>query len=434
MTNVLFVFTDDLPQDGWQKVPYVADTLAAQSVRFTRSINNTPLCGPSRCSAWTGRLSWNHGADTNPKNDANLNGGVSVEDMLAPWLKAAGVSTGHAGKYNNGYPWTGGGTYQPPGWDEFHTKAGGAFYEWTAIDNGVRTPNVPDYITDYEAARCVEMVTSLPEPFFVQWSASAPHGLGNDFIPATRHEAADVGSVVHSPAFNETDVSLKPQWLRDKYPNPLNQSTLDDYDARLIKCWRMLLALSEGLEDVVQALITRGVLNNTMIIFSTDNSNTFGDHRHISKGLPYQCSLDMQTFIRMPGITPRVDDSLVGTIDFTPTFLDIFDALPTIAPDGMSLMPLLRQETTWRDQLVFGKGLEEPRQYGPGDYRGLITRDNVKYVEHMTDGDVEMYDLTIDPWELSNIVNVDTEMRDALASDLARHRSWEAPPSLVDPV
>lgn len=434
--NIVNVFLDDLPQDGWAKVPYLADVLAATMVRFTRSFNTIPLCGPSRNSMWTGRYGWNHGGDTNPKNDANVNGGVPVQDMLAVWLTAAGYACGHAGKYNNGYPWfdqTGSGVWQPPGWAEFHTKAGGAFYEWTAIDNGVRTTGVDDYITDYEADRVVEMVTDLPQPFYVQWSASAPHGLADDFIPAARHANADVGPVVHSPAFNLPDISRKPRWLREKYPNPLSPAKQAEYDAKLVNCWRMLLSLSEGLQRVVEALDARGVRNNTMLVFAADNSNTFGDQRHLTKGLPYQCSLDMQTFIAMPGIAPRTEHALVGNIDLGPTFCDLAGARPTVAPDGMSLLPLLRGQGGWRDQLVLGKGEETPRQYGPGAYRGLVTDDGWKYVEHLTDGDVEMYNLVDDPWEIDNVAARAPSQRRSLAADLARHRSWEAPPRLADP-
>jgi N-acetylglucosamine-6-sulfatase len=429
VTNVLLVLVDDLPQGGWTKIPYLRDVLASGMVRFTRAVNTTPLCGPSRNTAWTGRYAWNHGADTNPLNDSQVNGGVPVDDMLAVWLQDAGWSTGHAGKYNNGYPWfalTGDRAWQPPGWTEFHAKAGGAFYDWTAVDNGVRRSGIREYITDYEADRVAGMVSTLPQPWFVQWSASAPHSLGHAFIPAARHAEVDVGSVVHSPAYNETDVGDKPRWLREKYPHRLSQATCNSYDARLRDCWRMLRALSEGLQQVVDALVARGVRGNTMIMFATDNSNTFGDHRHISKGLPYQCSLDMQLLIGHPDIAPRIEHRLVGNIDLAPTILDIAGARPTVAPDGMTMLPLLHQQGEWRRQIVFGKGNETPRQYGPGDYRGLLTDDGWKYVHHLTDGDVELYDLSADPWELSNIAADQPAKRSQLAADLARHRTAEA--------
>jgi Sulfatase/Domain of unknown function (DUF4976) len=170
--------------------------------------------------------------------------------------------------------------------------------------------------------------------------------------------------------------------------------------------WRQeiesLMAVDEGVAQIVEALRRNGELENTLIVFMSDNGFMHGEHRALAeKVLPYEESIRVPMVMRGPGVPrTRVDRRLVGNMDVTSTILDATDVLPGRVQDGRSLLELLADPgAEWgRDILIEnGNGAN-----GVPSYRGIRTY-RFLYVEHRTTGEYELYDLEEDPYQLQSV-------------------------------
>jgi hypothetical protein len=170
--------------------------------------------------------------------------------------------------------------------------------------------------------------------------------------------------------------------------------------------WRQeiesLMAVDEGVAQIVEALRRNGELENTLIVFMSDNGFMHGEHRALAeKVLPYEESIRVPIVMRGPGVPrTRVDRRLVGNMDVTSTILDATDVLPGRVQDGRSLLELLADPgAEWgRDILIEnGNGAN-----GVPAYRGIRTY-RYLYIEHRTTGEYELYDLKEDPYQLQSV-------------------------------
>ena len=210
------------------------------------------------------------------------------------------------------------------------------------------------------------------------------------------------------PGFNEADVSDKPADI-GKLPllTPHQKAEIDAlYRAQA----RSLLAVDDLVQNVVRTLKQEGVLNNTVILFTSDNGFLHGEHRVLQgKVLPYEPSIRVPLEIRAPGVPQGVHRrQLVENVDLTPTILDFAHANPGRVQDGQSLVPIMRQP-----RYSPGRGLEleawgnpsRPSQANdpPLVFKGVRT-DRYMYARYGS-GEQELYDLREDPFELRNAAN-----------------------------
>jgi len=179
-----------------------------------------------------------------------------------------------------------------------------------------------------------------------------------------------------------------------------------EFVAGIEENWRQeiesLMAVDEGVAQIVEALRRNGELENTLIVFMSDNGFMHGEHRALAeKVLPYEESIRVPMVMRGPGVPrTRVDRRLVGNMDVTSTILDATDVLPGRVQDGRSLLELLADPgAEWgRDILIEnGNGAN-----GVPSYRGIRTY-RFLYIEHRTTGEYELYDLKEDPYQLQSL-------------------------------
>jgi arylsulfatase A-like enzyme len=158
---------------------------------------------------------------------------------------------------------------------------------------------------------------------------------------------------------------------------------------------------------MVQALEERGELDNTVIVFTSDNGLLLGEHRlWLEKIWPYEESIRVPLVVRTPWATgPSVDDHLVLNIDLAPTLAELAGVTPWPAADGRSFAPLLRgQSVAWRDSfLVEFLGRDQRFRGGPPAFTGVRTERHL-YVEYRN-GWRELYDLRDDPYQLRNVAD-----------------------------
>ena len=147
---------------------------------------------------------------------------------------------------------------------------------------------------------------------------------------------------------------------------------------------------------------SQGKLDDTVVMYISDNGQFWGEHRGIAKQWAYEEASHVPFALRYPGLvaSPRVEDRLVANIDIAPTIYELA-GLP-IPPDvdGRSLLPLLTGTTTWRDDIM----IETASTIG--HYYAVHTGRYV-YVTLRFDQS-ELYDLQTDPYQLRNLINDDT--------------------------
>jgi hypothetical protein len=162
------------------------------------------------------------------------------------------------------------------------------------------------------------------------------------------------------------------------------------------------MGVDEGVAQIAEALRRNGELDNTLIVYMSDNGFMHGEHRALAeKVLPYEESIRIPLVMRGPGVPRgRLDRRLVGNLDVPATILDAADVPPGRVLDGRSLLELLGDPgAEWgRDILIEnGNGAN-----GIPTYRGIRTY-RFKYIEHHTTGEYELYDLENDPFELESM-------------------------------
>lgn len=413
--NVVLIVSDDQESVSARDMPRMQSLIAAQGVTFQNAIATTPLCGPSRATLLTGRYAHSHQIRSNqpplggygPYRDSGMEA-----DSLPVWLKAAGYRTAYMGKYTNGYG--AGWTSAPPGWDDWlGTTEPQAYRNFTYNDNGVdRTAPSGTYQTDFLATRALDFLSKTEEkddqPFFLMVTPYAPH---NKSQSAARHNAlfSDRGAP-RTPAFDEPDVADKPRHIRriGRYTS----ATVNAIDNEYRNSLRSLQAVDEMIEKIVQALAAQGELENTAIVFMSDNGISTGAHRFWDKTAPYAESLDIPLYVRVPGGARGVTlPHLVGNIDIPATILDWARVTAPAAIEGRSITPLLAASTppiaSWRSDLLieYWDSTNPATTFMP-TYQGIRVEngvDSAVYVHHITDEE-EYYDFRKDPYQLDSSV------------------------------
>jgi N-acetylglucosamine-6-sulfatase len=404
--NIIVILTDDQTPDSFPHsnpvtMPYLqaaVDDPADHWVAFPNAFLNTPLCCPTRATLLSGQYSHHHGV---PDNSASAL--FDETNTLATWLDAAGYHTGLVGKYLNHWPFGDDPPDPAPGWDRWVANTGAALPDYYTYDlsiDGVleyHGTGAANYNTDVLAGYAVDFVETAPadDPFFLYFAPVAPHG---SHVPAPRHANVFKGiPKTEFPNFNEADVSDKPAWIQAK---PLlttkKQNTLHK---RRRKAFETLLAVDDAIEAIVAAVEARGELDDTVILFMTDNGYSFGEMRFDGKKCVYEQCIRTPFYIRYPGAAHGTRTELVSSVDVVPTFVELAGAVAGRTMDGMSLVPVLEgTATSWRDGVLV-RFVGEKRNAFPGYW--AIRTAGYLYAELGT-GEKELYDLAVDPYELEN--------------------------------
>ena len=436
--NIILIVTDDqtVAQLSEATMPNTLGLVGAQGTTFTNMIATTPLCCPSRASMITGQYGHNNGVLANAGGYKHLEG---KRNVLPVWLRAAGYYTAHVGRWLQGYK----GAKVAPGWDEWFTMVGEdrAYFKYVLSDDGEKLQfgkGPRDYVTrvlNQAALRIVRRQVRSPKPFYLQLDELAPHadafegGSGgicsHSAIPPSLAPAGfEDAPLPMPPSFNEPDVADKPSFMK------ILPTLSDEQVAELVRQWRCRLAslpaVDEGVRRIADALDHAGELDNTAILFVSDNGYFFGEHRvRTEKYLAYEEAIRLPLLIRFPGGAGAgaVVNAPVANIDLAPTILEFAGAPPCIGKkasicrvmDGRSLVPLAQGGAWPQDRAL---ALELTRKAGtanaalPCTYQGIRVGGQV-YIEHSSVPDpagqcqpafeVEHYNLLNDPYELENL-------------------------------
>ncbi|VVD04639.1 unnamed protein product [Leptidea sinapis] len=372
-----------------------------QDVALDGMYTTTPLCCPSRASILTGLYVHNHHTWNN-----SVEGGCygsswkQLETSTFSYtLNAAGYSTFYAGKYLNQYgkPPADSPGIVPPGWTEWHGLVGNSVYfGYTLSHNGVSQNYFLSYLTDVIRNLGISFIKNQTEfqPFLMVLAPPAPH---SPFIPAPRHKDAffNVTAVRH-PNFNVA--STDKHWMMTMAPAPLPQSTMAELDRVYRSRWETLLSVDEMVADIVEALDTNNLLEDTYIIYTSDNGYHIGQYSQLyDKRQPYEADIKVPLIIRGPNIQKdTINNQPILNVDLAPTIIRWAGLDVPKSMDGR-LIQFQHDQDIERKMLV--------EHYGESGEDTVHPKCPWKYDDHNLANFKEMYDLSKDPYELKNIID-----------------------------
>ncbi len=419
--NIIFIVADDLGfadlgcyggrEASFGPVSPVLDRLAARGMRLTEGYSNSPVCSPTRFAMITGRYQYRlrGGADEpiNARSKGSTTLGLPPEHPTLPsLLREVGYRTALIGKWHLGYPPVFGPTKS--GYDEFFgPMSGGVDYFTHCSNNGTHDlyfgeaeHSEEGYLTDLLSKRAVDyverMATGAREgtPFFLSLHYTAPHW------PWETRDDGHVSEQVKSHLFH------------------LDGGNVDTYR-------RMIHHMDEGIGWLVESLERQGLLEDTLIVFTSDNGGErFSDNWPLVGG-----KMDLtEGGIRVPWIAHwpavikpgSVSDQHCMTMDWSATMLELAGAQP--APgydwDGVSLAPVLRDASATFERALFWRM----------NHRGQRAMREGRWKYLRVDGHDYLFDIRSDARERANLGKRDPQRLERM------RQAWEAWESTVPPI
>ena len=397
--NVVLVYVDDMRADDLRFMPFTRKALG-DGAKFTDAISPHPLCCPARAELMTGQYAQNNGVHHNkgPWGGYAALRNAGEEQLTPQWFKDAGYRTAYVGKYLNGNV-----RGSIPGADVTDTLVRRTYspVRYTTWNDGDPVRHRV-HQTPWMAGRVSGLVDAWARtPFFITAAFTAPHSMkvGNKWGPPVPPEGYDRLRRPHrtprspgDPAFNERDLSDKPL-----------DPDLADVSESHVTAWHedralSLYAVDDAVRDIVRTLKRRGVWDQTVLAFTSDNGYLLGEHRLTGKDQPYQQSLRVPLLVRGPGVPAGRVQTVATTVDVQVTLAALAGVVPGRTVDGINAF------SAGPDRAVL---IQSGASDAAWDWRGVYTTDWT-YVEH-TSGAVELYDRGNDPAELDNVAGRDED-------------------------
>lgn len=451
--NIIMIVVDDLRWDELSVMnhPFLStpnmDRLAHEGVLFENAYQVVSLCSPNRASILTGQYPSRHGIVDNVARDRASH----QLDLFAGELQQAGYETAHVGKWHMGNDPT-----PRPGYDYWACLPGqGRTIDPILYEND-SLHTIEGYVTDILTERCVSFIEKKREkPFFLYLGHKAIHpdtkqlnsgavDLSSEsrFIPAPRHAGIykdavfnrrknaitdysniNLSSVIGQALANKHSPEIESEF-GDKLDHFTSEKTIRDRS-------EMILAVDEGLGEILKALEKMNILDNTFILITSDNGYFYGEHGlSLERRLPYEESVRNPLLIRYPPLVKansRIKE-FVLSIDYAPTVIELAGASVKSHIQGRSIISLLKGKTeAWRKSFMMEYySYENPFPWLiDTDYKAL-RNERYKYIHwYRHENKDELYDLIDDPYELNNLYKNENmqkivkEMQRELAKEVA---------------
>lgn len=455
--NIIFMMSDDHAYQaistygsGLIQTPNI-DRIANEGVRFNNCFVTNSLCSPSRAVMLTGRYSHLSGARDNSFSMRIDSGAVTFPTLL----QKADYQTAIVGKWHL--------LNRPDGFDYFSILDRQGTYYNPEFITGDDTVRVHGYVTNIIMDKALNWLSSMRDkskPFCLMVHNKAPH---RDWIPDTtdlsefsddlplpatlyddysgRGKAAheqmmQIGKNLHLGndlkvnasqkdaegewpvrEFSRMDTAQRNTLIRfyareDRRVDTLKM-TRKEYVAwkyqRYIKDYlRCVRSVDRNLGRLLNYLKEEGLLDNTLIVYTSDQGFYLGEHGWFDKRFMYEQSLKTPLLIRYPSMVQpgTVSNAMVQNLDFAPTFLDLVGVWEPSYMQGTSMLPLFGGETpgSWK-KAIYYHYYEYPGYHAVKRHYGIRT-ERYKLIHFYYDIDEwELYDLQKDPDEMHNVYN-----------------------------
>jgi arylsulfatase A-like enzyme len=392
--NILVIVTDDQrATETLDVMPKTLQWFGLGGTTFTDAYAATPLCCPARAAIMTGRFNHNNGVLDNG-DQARLD----HQSTIQRYLRERGYLTAMVGKFLNGWPLE----QDPPHFDRWAVMHG-SYYDTDFNVNGT-VQTIPRYTTDVVAERATVLIDGFFEasdarPWYLYLTPFAPHGpwIAEGGRPSDDddYRNVNVGPWAGNPAVLETDESDKPEYVRN------DDQTMQEGQSNRQGQLRSLLSVDDMVDDVFRALEARGE-QNTLAFYLSDNGFFWSEHGLDGKNQPYEQSIGIPFLARWPGhiAAGATDVRPVANVDVVATIMAAvgFGPDPQYPIDGRSIL----------DPAARRKMLTESWPLGSRGPWASTRTPSYQYIEYYDDtsGAVdfrEYYDLTADPWQLTNL-------------------------------
>jgi N-acetylglucosamine-6-sulfatase len=418
--NIVVVLVDDMRWDDIRVAghPFIdtpnMDRLAREGARFTNAFAITPLCSPSRATFLTGQYPHINGiVDNTARPSHNL-------PVFPLELQRAGYLTGFFGKWHMGND-----ASPRPGFAHWVGIPG----QGEAIDPSLNVDGqrvdvkgyTTDVLTDY-VERFIDRPSDRPFLVYLAHKAIHPNVIQRDdgqvvpipgqpggFVAADRHRGRYAGRTMpRRPSAFKPPLG-KPALLRqiDDLP-PLGPKTATS-DEEIRGRLEMLLGVDDSLGRILAALERRGILNDTMVVLTSDHGYFYGEHGlNEERRLAYEETIRIPLIIRYPPLTMAgsTPAEIALSLDIAPTLLEVAGVRPGDGIQGRSLVPVLKTEVReWRSSFLVEYFTDTvfPRIRNMG-YVAVRTARH-KYIHYRElQGMDELYDLANDPFEQENLI------------------------------
>ncbi|MCS6990405.1 MAG: sulfatase-like hydrolase/transferase [Chitinophagales bacterium] len=405
--NIIFIMVDDSRWDSygvnggpsWFKTPAI-DRLALEGANFKNFFAVLPLCTPSRGTFFTGMYPHRHGATTNPEEI----------DCCFPWiseiLQANGYYTVLSGKLGFDLD-------SLRGFDDYLvaiTESYSPAKYLISTGNSVIKVVIGGHTTDIIKNYAVGRIISRPpgQPFFLFMAHRAPHV---PYIP--RPQEKDIFDTIPMP-YPENANKYTKNFPSYYYPdNEAGDSIVQD------STYRGYFELLAGVEAVTGAFLkfledTAGILDQCLIMYTSDNGNLKSEHKLQGKQLPLEESIRLPMFIRYPKWFPEpveVYDVMGINVDWAPTILDAAGIPNTYGMQGHSLRALYQGEVK-RNAFLYEVWSEiekdpiHPWLANETPAIRAVRTPYFKYIKSFCNSTTEqLFDLINDPKENVNLIN-----------------------------
>ena len=416
--NIIFVLVDDLRWDALScmghpiaKTPNI-DRVAKEGALFRNFFVSIPLCSPSRSSFLTGQYAHTTGITHNGYNPERIQQLVTFPKLLHD----AGYETAYVGKWHMGTN-----DARQPGFDRWVSFKGQGVYENPNINVDGKSSKVDGYMTDILTGHAVDFVKQEHrKPFLLYLGHKAVHG---PFTSAERHNHLFADAKLPLTPNHQDTLQDKPALSRmaavtnavagrrEKRRAADKPAPLDGFSNRhediMLHQLRAMAAVDEGVGQLFKALEETKQLDNTLLIFTSDNGYFWGEHGLGDKRWAYEESIRDPLLMRYPKLIKpgTVLEPLALNIDIAPTLLELGGAPIPKSIHGRSLLPLFKDaKAPWRTSFLTEYFLE--RGFPRVPTWQAVRTDRWKYIHYTElEGMDELYDLKSDPYELNNLIN-----------------------------
>ncbi len=420
--NLLIVHTDEhhfntLGCYGGRIVetPHV-DWLVSNGAKCTSFYATTPVCSPSRASFVSGRY---------PHHTPVVTNNIPLDDSIVTFaeiLGQEGYATGYSGKWHldgSGKP-----QWEPERrfgfadnrfmfnrghWKKLEDTPAGPI---VATRNKKGQPNYDvsgadekSFTTDWLTDKAIDFIKANGDkPFCYMVSLPDPHGPNSVRAP---YDTMYANVDVPIPATLHKSDRQTPKWgAKDKKVTEANLRKIMPKYYGMVKC------IDDNLGRLLDTLRQNGLLDRTIVVFTSDHGDLCGEHGRLNKGVPYEGSAKIPFVIYYPEKIKAgtVVDQALSCVDFLPTVLSLMDVKTAGREQGRDASPLFLGENTsnWND-VAFIRGTS--RDAAKAGWVAVVS-DDYKLVYSPQDRPW-LFDLKKDPNELTNLFSR-TEYQDVV--------------------
>lgn len=400
--NILVLYADDWRHDvlGVAGHPVVKtpqlDKLAGEGVRFTSNCVTTAICGVSRASLYTGQWMSRHGCR-------------DFKEWKTPWaetypglVRGHGYHLGHVGKWHNGKA--------PEDKYDFGRFYGGR--HWYPVAEGGKIHSTRRNEND-----ALEFLTTRPKdkPFCLTVAFFTPHaedGHPDQYLPQEESMKLyqDVTIPVPPTATDEAWQRL-PDFFTENNEGRNRWrwrfDTPEKYQTMMKNYYRLITEIDSTCGRILAELEKQGILDNTLVIFTTDNGYFHGEHGLADKWYPHQESIRVPLIIRDPRMSGdkhgSTNDDFTLNVDLAATILAAAGIPAPPAMQGRDIAPLYLadEKPAWRDEFFYEHPTIRDVDFIPASE--ALVRKDWKYFYWPEHKIGQMFDLTADPREENDL-------------------------------